>query len=94
MEAEYVALSEAIKKVIFVNQLLGRLMISVKYPVTVRVDNIDAIFMSSNITTVSCTKQMDISYKYGNECVDERFVNIVFVMSADNNCNILTKNLS
>ena len=50
-EAEHIALSEAVKEVMFVVQLLGSTKIAVKYPVTVRVDSIGAIFMASNITT-------------------------------------------
>ena len=56
-----------------------------------RVDNIGAIFMASNITTTSCTKHVDIRYKYVNEFVEDEIVKIVFVKSADNGSNILTK---
>ena len=63
LEAEWVALSEA-KEVMFIIQLFGSMKISVKLPVTVRVDNVEAIFMASNITTMSCTKHMDLRYKY------------------------------
>ena len=58
--------------------------ISVKYPVTVRVDDINVIFVASNITTTSCTKHIDIRYKYVNEYVEDGFVKIVFVKSAEN----------
>ena len=53
-----------------------------------------AIFMASNITTTCHTKHVDIRYKYVNEYVEDRVVQIVFVKSADNDSNILTKNLS
>ena len=49
-EVEYIILSEA-KEVMFVIQHLGSMKIAVKYPVTVRVENVGAIFMASNITT-------------------------------------------
>ena len=52
-EAENVAMSESIKEVMFVIQLLGSMRISVKYQVTLRVDNVSAIFMAINITTTS-----------------------------------------
>ena len=38
-KAELVALSETVKEMMFVTQLLGRIMISVKLPVITRVDN-------------------------------------------------------
>ena len=40
------------------------------------------------------TKHMDVRYKYVNEYVEDRAVKIIFVKSADNDSNILTKNLS
>ena len=49
-KAEYIALSEATKKVMLVIQFLGSMKILVKYQVTVRVDNVGAIFMANNIT--------------------------------------------
>ena len=68
--------------------------ILVKYPVMVRVDNIGAIFMANNIMTTSHTKHMDTRYKYVNEYVEDGIVKIIFVKSADNESDILTKNLS
>ena len=91
LEVEYVALSEAVKEVIFVIQLLGSMKIA-KYPVMVRVDKVGAIFMVSNITTTFHTKHMDIWYKYVNENVEDGVVKIVFVESADNDSDILAKN--
>ena len=69
-EAEYIALSKAVKEVMFVVQLLGSLQIAVKYPVMVIVDNAGAKFMASNITTTCCTKHVDIRYTYVSEYVE------------------------
>ena len=68
--------------------------IVVKYPVMVRVNNIGAIFMASNNTITCHSKHEDMRYKYVNEYVEDGVVAIVFVKSADNDSNILTKNLS
>ena len=68
--------------------------ILVKLPVMVRVDIIGAIFMASNITTMSHTKHIDIRYKYVNEYVEDRVVRIIFVKSAENDSCILTKNIN
>ena len=62
--------------------------------VMVRVDNLGSILMASNITTTSCTKHVDIRYKYVNEYVEHEVVKIVFVKSAENDSNIITKNVS
>ena len=88
---EYIALSEAVKKVTFSVELLGSTEIVVKYPVTVRVDNVTAIFMASNIMTTCCTKHVDIKYKYVIEYMEDGVVKIVFVKCADNDNNIFTK---
>ena len=92
--SEYLALSNAVKEVMFVLQLLGSMQMAVKYPVMVRVDNVGAIFMASNITTTCHTRHFDIRYKYVNECVKDRVVKIVFVKFADNDSDILTKTFS
>ena len=59
-EAEYIALSETAKGVMFIIQLLGSMKKSVKYPAMVRVDNVGATFMPSNITTTSVTRHVVI----------------------------------
>ena len=71
-------------------QLLGSMN---KLPVMVRVDNIGAIFMASNITTMSCMKHVNIRYKYVNKYVEEEVVKISFSKSAKNDSNILTKKI-
>ena len=93
-ESEYVALFEAVKEVIYIIQLLESMKILVKYKVIVRVDNIGAIFMASNITTMPCTKHMDIRYKNVNEYIEDGVAKIVFAKFADNDNAILTKYLS
>ena len=65
---------------------------SVILPVMVRVDNIGVTVLASNITTTSHTKHMDIRYKYVNECVEYGVVKIIFVKTAENDSDILTKN--
>jgi hypothetical protein len=49
-EVEYVAVSEATKKIIFIAQTLEPIGIEVNYPIIVKVDNVGAIFMSENVT--------------------------------------------
>ena len=63
----------------------------VKYPVMVRVDNVGAMFMAGNITTMSCTKHVNIRYKYVNEYVEDGIVKIMLVKFADNESDILIK---
>ena len=88
-EAEYVALSEAVKEVMFIIQLLESMKVLIEYPVMLKVDNVGAIFMASNIILPCCTKHVD---KYVNEYVEDGVVKIAFLKSADHYCNILIKN--
>ena len=85
-------MSEAVKEVMFVIQLLGSIKILVKCLVSVRVDNIGVILMASNITITSHTKHVDFRYKYVNKHDENGIVMIIFVKSADNDSYILTKN--
>ena len=48
--------------------------------------------MASNFTTMSHIKHVDIMYNYVNEHVGAEVIKIVFVMSAEKDNNILTKN--
>ena len=74
-------------------QLLQSMKIKVKFPIIVHFDNVGAIFMTNNITTIGCTKHMDICYKFVREYVEDGIIKIVFVKSADNDSDIMTKYL-
>ena len=75
----------------FVIQLVGSMKIVIKNPATVKVYNVGAIYMASNITTRCHTKCVNIRYKYVNENIKDRVINIVFVKSAHNDNKILNK---
>ena len=81
-------------KVMFVLKLLRSMKRLIKLPVMVRVDNIGSVFMGNKITTMLCTKHVDIRHKNVDEYVEDEEVKIDFVKSADNDSNFLTKNLS
>ena len=66
-ETEYIALSEAVKDIVFIVNLCESMQIKIVLPVTVYVDNIGAIFMSQNVTATSRTKHVDIRGKYVKE---------------------------
>ena len=59
-EAEYMALSEVVKELKFIAQLLQTMNIEVELPITVHVDNVGAIWLSNNHTTSDRTKHIDI----------------------------------
>ena len=93
-EAEFVALSEAAKEVKFVYQVLTSMGIKVELPIIVRVDNVGAIFIGSNVAISQRSKHIDIRYHFVREFVHEGFIKIIFVKTEENDADIFTKNLS
>ncbi len=67
--------------------------IKVKLPVIVRVDNTRAIFVGKNVTTTARTKHVNIRTKYVRKYVDDGTVTTIFLKSADNVSDIMTKNV-
>jgi hypothetical protein len=93
-EAEFISLSEGAKEIKFIVQVLMSMGIAVKLPVIVRVDNVGAIFMAENVTTSGGTKHVDIRYHYVREFVEDGFVKIIFVRTAENYADLFTKNVT
>jgi intein-encoded DNA endonuclease-like protein len=93
-EAEYVAVSEVVKELKFVIQVLQSMEIKVQLPIKVHVDNVGAIWLANNKTTNERTKHVDIRAHFVREYTTDGIVEIVFVRSADNDSDILTKNLA
>ena len=81
-EAEYVALSEAAKEIKFIYQLLQSIGVVIELPITEKVDNISAIFMSENTLTSGRTKHVDVRYQYVNEMVLDVEINCAFYLIA------------
>ena len=59
-EAEYMALSEVVKELKFIVQLLHTMNSEVELSITVHVDNVGAIWLSNNRTPSDRTKHIDI----------------------------------
>ena len=91
-EAEYTALSEVVKELKFIVQLLQTLNIEVELPITVYVDNVGAIWLSDNRTTSDRTKHIDIRTSFVKEYQEDGKIIIKFVKSEDNEADIFTKN--
>ena len=58
--------------------------LKVMTPIVVRVDNVGAIFMAENMSTGQRTRYVDIRYKFVREFVEDEFLKIIFVKTADN----------
>ena len=93
-EAEYMALSEVVKELKFIVQLLQTMNITVELPITVYVDNVGAIWLSNNRNTGDRTKHIDIRTAFVKEYQEDGKIIIKFVKSEDNDADIFTKNTS
>ena len=91
-EAEYMALSEVVKELKFIVQLLQTMNIEVELPITVHVDNVGVIWLSNNRTTRDRTKHIDIRTSSVKEYQEDGKIIIKFVKSEDNEADIFTKN--
>jgi hypothetical protein len=63
-DAEYVAMSEAVKEIRFIFFLLRSMFIKVNLPIMVRWDNVGAIFMAENLSSGVCTRHVDTRYHF------------------------------
>ena len=93
-ESEYMALSEVVKELKFIVQLLQTMNISVEIPITVHVDNVGAIWLSNYTNTGDRTKHIDIRTAFVKEYQEDGKIIIKFVKSEDNEADIFTKNTS
>jgi hypothetical protein len=91
-EAEYVALSEITKEVIFVKQFLETMGIKLSLPILVKDGNMGAIYLSNNHLLSQRTKHIDIRRHVVRELVEEGIVKTIFVGTDNNDVDIHTKN--
>lgn len=92
-EAEYFAISEAAKEVLFVRQVLESVGVQIEYPIKIRVDNVGAMFLCNNFSTGQRTKHIDICAHFVRGYIEEEILKVVFVGTEDNDADIFTKNV-
>ena len=66
----------------------------VKYPITVHVDNVGAIFLSENTSVYQKTTHIDVRHHFIRGYVEDVSVKIKFVHSEENLAYPFTKDLS
>ena len=86
------ALSDVVKELKFIVQLLQTMNIEVELPIIVHVDNVGAIWVSNNIMTGDRTKHIDIRTSFVREYQQDGKIIIKFVKSEENEADIFTKN--
>jgi hypothetical protein len=90
-EAEYVALSEISKEIMFVKQVLETMGIGLKLPLIVQIGNVGSIFLSNNYSLGQRRKHIDIQRHF---VCEEGIIKILFVGTDNNDADIHTKNTS
>ncbi len=92
MEAEYMALSDCSRQVVWIRQLLAEIGFNME-PTPLCTDNMGAIFTSSNAITERRSKHIDIRFHYIREVIERKEVDLLHIPSEDNPADMLTKNL-
>ena len=91
-EAEYMALSDCSRQVVWMHTLLGELGYKMK-PIPICGDNQGSIFIASNPVTEKRSKHIDIRFHYIREVIERKLAEVFFIDGDKNPADLLTKNL-
>ena len=89
-EAEYVAVSEVVKEIKFLYQMLRSMEIKVPLPIKVQLNNIGAIWLANNSNVSQRTKQVDLEAHFVRDMIKDQVSEINFMKSAENDSDIMT----
>ncbi|XP_076545260.1 uncharacterized protein LOC143305453 [Osmia lignaria lignaria] len=95
MEAEYAALAEVTKEVVYTKRLLTHMGFKdyVKAPIAMLCDNQSAIELTKNATFHNRSKHIDIGYHYTREIAERGEIKVTYVKCEDMVVDIFTKPL-
>jgi hypothetical protein len=91
-EAEYMALSDATREILYVVQLLTEFVHLVR-PVALNIDNKGAGHIAENNVNNKLTKHIDVRYHFVREHIESGLVELFYVPTAFNIADIFTKAL-
>lgn len=92
--AEYVALSEAVSDVIFVNDMLNEAFdVKLSKPVNIYEDNIGAVIIAKYSNFTKNSKYIEVAYHFVNENYENNKIDLVKVETENNIADIFTKSL-
>ena len=92
VEAEYMALSDATREVIYVNNLLKN-VVAFKRPTAIYIDNKGAGYIAEKELNNKLTKHIDIRYHFVRQYISEKKIELFYVPSAQNIADLFTKAL-
>jgi hypothetical protein len=93
-EAEYMAISDVIKEVMWMRILLTELDLKIETPTMIYVDNQSAIKISENDTAHDRTKHIDIRHFYIRDLIESGEVKLAWVPTELQLADIFTKPLT
>jgi len=91
-EAEYMALSDCSRQIVWMHTLMGELGYHLK-AIPICGDNQGSIFIASNPVTEKRSKHIDIRYHFIRKVIADGRVEVYFIPGEDNPADLLTKNL-
>lgn len=92
LTAEYVAVTEICKEVLFIKNFTNTMGIVIKLPIVILCDNVGAMFLAKKHESKR-TKYLDTQYHFVCEYVMDGIVTVVFVRSTENKADPFTKNV-
>jgi hypothetical protein len=90
-EAEYVALSECCREVMYLRQVMGFLQEPVDGPITIYEDNQGTIDLTNNPVHHKRIKHIDVEYHYIRVAQEHNDVKVKKIHTDDNRSDIMTK---
>ncbi|MEL6606298.1 MAG: reverse transcriptase domain-containing protein [Cyanobacteria bacterium J06614_10] len=90
-EAEFIALSEALKETLYVLQLAHSLGVSVKLPMTMYCDNLSAAYVASNPESEARARHVAIRFHHVRSYVEMGTIQIMHCDSEEMHADIFTK---
>lgn len=91
-EAEYMALSDCSRQVVWIQNIFTELGLPVK-PTQICADNEGGIFIASNPVQERRTKHIDVRFHYVRDLIEQKRIDVVWVPTDENSADIFTKNL-
>ena len=83
-EAEYVAVSEVVKEIQVLYQVVRSMEVKVPLPIKVHVDNVGAIWLANNSSVEERTRHIDSRAHFVRDMIKDQVIEINFVKSAEN----------
>ncbi|KAI7956600.1 hypothetical protein MJO28_003695 [Puccinia striiformis f. sp. tritici] len=92
-EAEYRATTEAGQEIMWLCKLMKELNLIVELPITLKCDNLSAIYLASNPVYHSRSKHIEIEFHWIREKVEEGFIRLEYCKTTEMIADLFTKNL-